>query len=507
MLFHALPFVFLFLPITLAGFLLLERGGHGGALLLWLLAASLVFYAWGEPTFVLLLAASIAVNYALGRVVAAKREGTARRLAFWCGIAFNVGLIGVFKYADFALGSAAELGGWAHTTLGLALPLGISFFTFQQIAWLADLHGRRHAELPSFRDYALFISFFPQLVAGPIVHWGEIGPQIRTLAGRRRSRDQILRDLAVGLSLFAMGLAKKIVVADGCAAIASPVFGAAEHGGLPAGLAWGGLLAYTLQIYFDFSGYSDMALGLGRLFGLRLPVNFYSPYKQTSIIAFWRAWHITLSRFLRDYLYIPFGGSRHGRPRQYLNLFATMLIGGLWHGAAWTFVIWGGLHGLFLAANHAWRRLWPGGRSPLPGVLGWAVTFLAVMHAWILFRAESFAGAATMLASMYGAAGAAAPLPRIEDLSWSWVGAGLAIAILAPNSMEIFRRYRPGVGLFEIRRRIAEEAPLSLLPPRPGLLAWRPVPRWAAGIALCLAAYLYIATRAEPYVEFIYFRF
>jgi alginate O-acetyltransferase complex protein AlgI len=521
MLFHAFEFVLVFLPVTFGLFLALERSGNTRFTVHLLTVASLVFYGWWDWRFLALLVGSVVVNYGLGAAIAANHGNLRARAALWTGIVFDLGLIGVFKYADFAIGSFTTIAGREYHPIGIVLPLGISFFTFQQIAWIVDIHAHKERQVPPFLDFALFITFFPQLIAGPIVHWSEVGDQYRRMASRRRGGDRAWVDVAVGLSIFAVGVAKKIVIADGCAQIASPIFEGADGGQMaPTLAAWGAVLAYTLQIYFDFSGYSDMAIGLARLFGIRLPVNFYSPYKQSSIIGFWRSWHITLSRFLRDYVYIPLGGNRHGVGRRYVNMLATMLIGGLWHGASWNFVIWGGLHGAFLSVNHLWRefRARRGiAASGLTGNLwqwgGWLLTLACVMHAWILFRAETFGGAGTILRAMYAFAfdisGERRLAARITDIEWATIGVALAIAVLSPNTAEIFRKYNPAVGLAALQRRLSDEPFVRMyyLPRSWRIPPWRPNLGWGLAIAALLIAYVYTASRYEAYVEFIYFRF
>ena len=327
-------------------------------------------------------------------------------------VALNLAVLGVFKYSYFAVTNLNAAFGTDFALGSIILPLGISFFTFEQISFLVDV--RRGQTRPSlFVHYALFVSFFPRLVAGPIIRYNEVAPQFAA----PRPAHAFADDLAVGLTMFFIGLLKKAVLADGVAPYASPVFTAAEHGeAVDLLMAWGGALAYTCQLYFDFSGYSDMAIGAARCFGIRFPMNFDSPYKATSIIEFWRRWHITLSRFLRDYLYFSLGGNRRGPVRRYLNLLITMLLGGLWHGANWTFIVWGVLHGIYLMINHAWLAV--AARSPAltrfrnsrsGAVFGVILTFLAVVVAWVFFRAPSFAGAFNLLAGMAGLHGIVIP--------------------------------------------------------------------------------------------------
>ncbi len=413
MLFNSYHFIAVFLPATMFAVWLVDRLFSRTAVLAVVTLASLFFYAWWSPPYVLLLLASIAGNFLLaGHVRRLARNGhdkSARALMI-VGVAANLGVIAYYKYADFFISNIAGLTGLDFAIGKVVLPLGISFFTFQQIAYVIDSYRSKLAD-HNFLDYALFVSFFPQLIAGPIVYHGEMLPQLRGAAAFRFTAS----DLGIGLKLFVIGLFKKVVLADGMAVYATPGFEAVEAGAVLSLIeAWSAALAYTLQLYFDFSGYSDMAIGLGCIFGLRLPLNFNSPYKATSIIEFWRRWHMTLSRFLREFLYIPLGGNRHGPARRWVNLLITMLLGGLWHGAGWTFIAWGGLHGCYLGINHGWRFVRGflfGGFPVYPPerFAGFVVTFVAVVIAWVFFRAESFAGALTMLEGMAGMHGVILP--------------------------------------------------------------------------------------------------
>jgi alginate O-acetyltransferase complex protein AlgI len=351
MLFHSQPFIFGFLPLCLTSFFLLGRCGGTRWALCWLVVASLGFYAWWNPPFVLLLAGSIGGNYAFGqrilRLAQADRARAARRWLIG-GIVADLALLGWFKYADFALHIVLPDAPALHRFL----PLAISFFTFQQIMFLAD-SARRERPDTGWLPYAAFVGFFPHLIAGQIVRPAEILPQLGAATLARPDGEA----LSAGTMLFLLGLVKKLVLADTFGAFADVGFDAARDGAaLTLFEAWYATLAYALQIYFDFSGYSDMAIGLARLCNVRFPLNFDSPYQASSIAEFWRRWHITLGRFLRDYVYIPLGGSRAGERRRMVNLMATMLLGGLWHGAAWSDVLWGALHGLFLVIHAQWRR-------------------------------------------------------------------------------------------------------------------------------------------------------
>ena len=343
MLFSSFIFILLFLPATLLGWHIASRVAGGRFVLGVLVVASLFFYGWWNPAYLALLLVSITGNYVLGLMLHQDQQS---RIHLAAGITFNLGLLGYFKYAEFFSIGGTEYGSWRLEDV--ALPLAISFFTFQQIAYLVDVYRGESAERDPLR-YVLFVSFFPQLIAGPIVHHKEMLPQFLGM-GRTGVTS---RNLAIGGSIFLLGLGKKVLIADSLGGFADPMFNAVTAGVDPTLFeAWGVTLAYTFQIYFDFSGYSDMAIGLGAMFGLRLPINFNSPYKATSIIDFWRRWHMTLSRFLRDYLYIPLGGSRRNVPGRYVNLMIVMLLGGLWHGAGWTFILWGGVHGIYLVINH-----------------------------------------------------------------------------------------------------------------------------------------------------------
>ena len=390
MLFNSYIFMFGFLPLMLLA-VTVARGQSQRAVQLVVLMGSWIFYGWFVPALILLLIGSSLVNHTIGRWIESNRKSLLPLIA---GLVFNLGLLAYFKYAGFLVANVSALLGQSWAIENILLPLAISFFTFQQVAYLVDLR-RGTASSPELIEYCLFVAFFPQLVAGPIVHHKELIPQLRkpTFGALSVSGTQL------ALVWFTIGLTKKVLFADQLAPISDTIFTAADNGAHPSLLeAWSGVLAFTFQIYFDFSGYSDMAIGLGLLLGISLPINFNSPYRATSIIDFWRRWHITLSRFLRDYLYVPLGGNRNGVPRRYANLLLTMLLGGLWHGAAWTFVIWGGLHGLYLIVAHQWRRNF----SAIPTMLGWVLTFIAVCMAWALFRAETLPGAVAIIEGLVG---------------------------------------------------------------------------------------------------------
>ena len=390
MLFNSYVFIFAFLPLALAAVILAHRVSRQAVIGV-LVVASLVFYGWFVPGYIVLVLASATFNYGAG-VLIERHSGERLYVAF--AVAANLVLLGFYKYLDFAIGTANALLATNWTFVNIVLPLGVSFFTFTQIAYLVDLH-RGQAKTGSYSEYLLFVTFFPHLVAGPIIHHANIIPQFRDKAFG------VITAAAVteGLTWFAIGMVKKTLIADNLAPIVDKAFGIAASGGHPSFFeAWFGVLGFAFQIYFDFSGYCDMAIGLGIMFGVRFPLNFNAPYRATSIIEFWRHWHMTLSQFLKEYLYIPLGGNRNGSFRRYLNLMITMLLGGLWHGAAWTFVIWGGLHGIFLAINHAWQRT----GIVLPRAVGWAITIVAVCFAWVFFRADGTGTAFRMTAGLVG---------------------------------------------------------------------------------------------------------
>ncbi|QNK69098.1 MBOAT family O-acyltransferase [Variovorax sp. PAMC26660] len=409
MLFNSYPFIFVYFPLVLIGFFLIgKRNTRAAAGFLAL--ASLFFYGWWSVKALPLLLGSICVNYWFGLRLspAPGRDDRKRKTLLVIALAVNLGVLAIFKYANFFVGNVNDglvaAGLSPIPMLHIVLPIGISFYTFTQIAFLVDCwQGKVHER--SFIHYVLFVTYFPHLIAGPVLHHAQMMPQFANPATYRVNPDK----LALGLAIFTFGLAKKLLIADPMGQYADLMFNGVHQGLTPTlYTAWFGALAYTLQIYFDFSGYSDMAVGLSLCLGVQLPLNFRSPYKSTSIIEFWRRWHISLSTFLRDYLYVPLGGNRKGPARRYLNLFLTMLLGGLWHGAAWTFVIWGALHGMFLMINHLWnskvRRHATPGR--LARFLGWLLTFLCVIIAWIVFRAESMQAAIAIYKGMLGMHGA-----------------------------------------------------------------------------------------------------
>ena len=513
MLFSSAEYLFLFLPIVLVVFVYLSRTGSTETQINWLILASIIFYGSWNPYFVILIIFSIVVNFLIGRMLTLRKEHG--RAWLIVGVSFNIGLLAYFKYANFFVENLSALGLWLIPMPKIILPLAISFFTFQQIAYLVDV-ARGECKEYKFRHYALFVLFFPQLIAGPIVHHREMMPQFEAL----RARGKLWPDVAIGLTIVSIGLFKKVVLADSLAEYADPLFLAAARG-TPLNTidSWVATFSFSFQIYFDFSGYSDMAIGSARLFGIRLPENFRSPYKASSIIDFWRRWNMTLSRFLRDYLYITLGGNRNGSAQRYRNLFITMLLGGLWHGAAWTFVFWGGLQGLYLCVNHAWRYVLE--RSGLKGFgSGWLltplyifITFVASSLAFVMFRATGVKSALAILKPGFFQFSMQAPPILKEQLSSSFLGEFSAIvgkgvgtylpvyALLVtcafvcwalPNTQQYMWRYDPVIegGSGETTKRSS--------------LQWSP--NWIAACTVALLLSVSLLSLSSV-TEFIYFQF
>lgn len=513
MLFNSYIFILVFLPVVLIFYFRLQAYGRHETALAFLAIASLFFYGWWNPVYLPLLAGSILVNFLVGVRLCQYRS----RTLLITGVVMNLCLLAYFKYANFFATNINLVFGTSIEPGNIVLPLAISFFTFQQITYLVDSYNQLTRDY-RFTHYALFVTFFPQLIAGPIVHHHEMMPQFL----KRRAWTPGMENLAVGLTIFVLGLAKKVLIADKLAPYASAAFHASDHGTELAFFeAWKGALAYTFQLYFDFSGYSDMAIGLARLFGIVLPLNFFSPYKANNIIEFWRRWHMTLSRFLRDYLYIPLGGNRKGTLRRYLNLFVTMLLGGLWHGAGWTFVLWGALHGFYLIINHGWHwlrrrlRLRGATRSTAEKLAGRIVTFLAVVVGWVFFRSTTMHGAMGMLQGMAGMHGIVWPSQQSGQLgllAQYFVAAGgrfentqlfsgvkdlvsigimLAIVWLAPNTMQLLRKFKPALGVED------------LLTGHHGVV-WAPTRLWLVIIVLLAVACILNLAQVS---EFLYFQF
>jgi alginate O-acetyltransferase complex protein AlgI len=432
-LFNSAQFVLVFLPVALIGFFAIAVA-HPFLAEAWIVGASLLFYGWDDPLRLLpLILCSVACNYIVGLRLGRRRE----RWLLIVGVSGNLALLGYFKYAGFLTSTLVSLG-FPMAVVSPELPIGISFFTFTQIAFLVDsCRGVAHEYRPL--HYGLFVTFFPHLVAGPILHHKEIMPQFE--------KSQVYRinstSVAAGLTWFAAGLAKKVLLADVVAPYSDAVFKNVENAhSVSFGDAWFGALSYAVQIYFDFSGYSDMAIGLALMIGISFPLNFFSPYRSRSLIEFWRRWHMTLSRFLRDYLYVPLGGNRKGPVRRYLNLLVTMGLGGLWHGASWNFVLWGAIHGLALAANHLWSSWAPRRNLHCADTLGQAMTLFVVLIAWIPFRASSLTDVAVHWRSMLSFSGGSMTVPAT---GWVLVAAMWAIALFAPNTAQLLIRRDEGL--------------------------------------------------------------
>ncbi len=528
MLFNSAAFIFIFLPVTALVFFQSRKNGSYKLSIVWLVAASLFFYGYWNPPYLALILCSILFNYSLGlglnRLPMFSKQS---KYLLGFGIFVNLAAIGYFKYAGFLVSTLNSLLNTRLILDDIVLPLAISFFTFQQIAYLVDSYQRKTRHYSLF-DYTLFVTFFPQLIAGPIVHHNEVIPQFSNRSASLFNANNI----AVGITILAMGLFKKVVFADRVAGYATLVFSnAADDVALTFLEAWAGSIAYTLQLYFDFSGYSDMAIGTARIFGIKLPLNFNSPYKALDIADFWRRWHITLSNFLRDYLYIPLGGNRKGEFQRGVNLMVTMLLGGLWHGAGWVFIFWGGLHGLYLVIHRQWHQLCKllghnlQRTSRLNRLTGQFITFVAVVIGWVFFRAESMPTALSVLSGMAGFNGVSLAPELSESLPFAAAGwnvqfdgffpnmnvlprnvfasitALLLIVWIAPNTQE-------WIAEAEVSRSDKLEAvvpkQLPLVDRIWERLRWRPSQVWAViGSISTMLALLHL-TRVS---EFLYFEF
>jgi alginate O-acetyltransferase complex protein AlgI len=478
MVFASSIFLFLFLPLALAAYFALPRRCGNGVLL----CASLAFYAWGEGAMVALVLASVAFNWIMGGRISDAADAAVRRRRLVFAIGGNLALLAVFKYANFVAANLnVALGALGWGTIALAaipLPLGISFFTFHSISYLVDIYRRSASAQRNIGSFALYIMLFPQLIAGPIIRYKDIAAQIK-------QRDRRCADVAEGVRRFIIGLGKKVLVANTLGGVADRIFGIAPHE-LNTPAAWLGIVCYTLQIYFDFSGYSDMAIGLMRMFGFRVLENFNYPYISQSIREFWRRWHISLSNFFRDYLYIPLGGNRHGKVHAYLNLTIVFLLCGLWHGASWTFIAWGIWHGLFLMLEHAGLGGWLE-RAWRP--LRHAYALAAIVGGWVLFRCDSLIHAGAYYAALGGGGGAThARYPLFMYLD-PLVGTTLAVAMI--GAMPLGRVLAAAV----------DRAPAN----RGAIVSVALLGEWS-WLALVLIASC-AALAAGTYNPFIYFRF
>jgi alginate O-acetyltransferase complex protein AlgI len=544
-LFNSSEFLFVFLPAALSGFYLLGIFSRTPAIR-WLILVSLAFYAWWRPINVLIIAPSIVINFALAWILLRLNEGEGSRRAsnavLVLGISFNVIFLGFFKYVDFISGTINDVFGANLVLRHIILPLGISFITFQKIAFLIDVQAGRVRSF-TFQDYCTFVLFFPQLIAGPIVHYREMMPQFHA-ASCRFDKENV----AVGLTLLVFGLFKKVVFADKIAPLVSPIYDHAAAGGRTTFLlAWMAAIGFTLQIYFDFSGYTDMALGLARFFGIRLPPNFNSPLRASNIIEYWLRWHMTLTRFLTGYIYNPlvlwltrrrlekgqpgFGG-RNATVGAFVSLLMfpiviTMFISGLWHGAGYGFIVWGLLHGFYLTINHGWRvvaaRLWPD-RPSYDRVMkpaGFVLTFVSVTTAMVFFRSPTITSAIDVLKGIIGLNGIALPqnlfdhvgpltstlrsVGVIADESWTshdfaqtaiWISLLIFVALACPNTLQILARYEPALGV--------KSQSTKLVIGRIRIVEWGPSLPWA--IAVSALAAIAIDSIGGP-SEFLYWQF
>ncbi len=457
MLFNSYMYLFIFLPVSIAGYFWLNRHlsswyGRG-----WLVLCSLFFYSWWNVRYLPLILASILINYAVGeRLVRHPEEHfISRKQILTAGVAFNLLLLGFYKYTDFFVANLNNAFTADLTLPGIILPLGISFFTFTQIAYLVDAYRAQASEY-SMVNYFLFVSYFPHLLAGPILHHREMMPQFQS----EENKSVNCENMAAGLFLMLIGLFEKVIIADNFAVWATYGFDTAASLTLVEG--WVSSLAYTFQLYFDFSGYTDMAIGAALMFNIKLPINFFSPYKALDIQDFWRRWHMTLSRFLLEYIYIPLGGNREGEWKVYRNLMITFLLGGLWHGAGWNFVFWGFLHGIALVAHRIWSRR---GFS-MPTALAWFLTFNYVNIAWVFFRARSWNDALKVLQGMFGFNGVLLPYwvqskmaflakagIQFSDLAVQfegiykasmWIAGALLVVLLVKNPIQLKDEFKPG---------------------------------------------------------------
>jgi len=463
MIFSSIDFIIWFLPVVFTAFWLANLFSKRLAILV-LCIASMAFYAYWKWEYTFLFAGSILVNYLCYRLI----EATGKKSVLKAGIIANLALIALFKYADFFVSDVVQYQPWQQYVENIILPLGISFFTFQQISFLVDSY-REKQERVSLLNYFAYVSFFPQLIAGPIVRHNEFLYQLNE---KLRLDGNFVR----GILFFSIGLAKKVLIADTLSAFVK--LGYADPSMLTTLDAWMLSLLYTFQLYFDFSAYSDMAIGLALMFGLQLPQNFNSPYKSVSIQDFWRRWHMTLSRWLKDYLYIPLGGSRHGEILAYAALLATMFLGGLWHGAGWTFIVWGAAHGAALAINRAWTKA----GYKLPAALGWFLTMLFVVNLWVVFRAENFGLAAQIYVQMWDVAQWVSPQALAQSVFdpnlWLALAALGIIVTTMPNTWQIDAWYtsnravaRHALGyfsfgllfMFSIKRLMESSAPAEFI--------------------------------------------
>ncbi|HEX2548888.1 MAG TPA: MBOAT family O-acyltransferase [Gammaproteobacteria bacterium] len=499
MLFNSLQFIFVFIPLILFGYFLISRLTSNSTYnILFLAIASLIFYGYWDLKFIPVISISILLNYIFGIFINNKNLKF-RKLIFISAVALNLSVIFFYKYLNFGIEIFNMASSHKMEAMKIILPLGISFFTFTQIAYLADvLYG--HPGERNFFKYFLFVTYFPHLIAGPILHHKEMMPQFNTKNKNLFSTE----NLAIGLTVFSIGLFKKVIIADGFSLIANPIFTAITKQEITSLDAMIGALSYTLQIYFDFSGYSDMAVGLSFMFGIKLPFNFDAPYKSQSMIEFWQRWHITLSRFLRDYLYIALGGNRKGALRRYVNLILTMLLGGLWHGAGWTFVAWGFLHGMYLSINHWWRGLVNSNKviskfsnNFLYKLSSLILTQFCVVIAWVYFRADSLHHANNMVKTIFGIKqGNNLINSSVQIWIIAFILLSYAICILLPNLNSIFDKCEIGLKTYQTK------TPWNAV-----VIKWNMTLSWVIITSLLLIFSLLFILIVGDGTEFLYFRF
>jgi D-alanyl-lipoteichoic acid acyltransferase DltB (MBOAT superfamily) len=490
-LFNSYSFIFIFFPVVFSVFYISTNAKMSILRKYVLVLSSLVFYGQWNLSNLWVLLFSIVVNYGISKNIRNEQEELVSNLSLvWLtvGIIINIAVLVYYKYLNFIASTVTSIFGWSFVPWDVALPLGISFFTFQQIIYHVDLY-RGVTRPANIFDYAVCVTFFPHLIAGPIIKYSKLFPQLQDSSQFRVHS----RYVAAGVGYFVIGLMKKVLLADNLSPLADKAFSISlQHLPLSSPDAWAGALAYTLQLYFDFSGYSDMAIGLGLFFGIELPLNFNSPYKAVSIVDFWRRWHMTLSYFLRDYLYIPLGGNRRGPGRRYLNLMLTMLIGGFWHGAGWTFIVWGVMHGMGLCLTH-WSKTWLVESSQLrrflaiPGVCR-GLTLLFLIFAWVVFRAENLDSALYIWRAMVGQGdGWSLSAPWLKVV---WLVPSLIIALFMPNCQQIMCNFR---SLFEYYSS-----------PKLSSLYFRPTAVWGAVVAAGLFSSVLLLSKNT---KFLYFDF
>ena len=509
MLFNSYEFIFLFLPLLLITIRMVYR--HENGIIITLIIFSSAFYAWWDIYYLLLMYFSIAVNYWLGKILFQGKTKFILILA----IGFNLLLLIIFKYLMLLVNTSNEIFNLSVAVPQIILPIAISFYTFQQIAFLSDNYTGKLSEYPKLKFYCLFVIFFPQLIAGPIVRWKQMSHQYKTLAKRFS-----WENLYIGLLIFVIGLFKKLLIADHFGVYADAVFSVDDFNSLTSYQVWVGTMCYGLQIYFDFSAYADMAIGLSRMLGIELPINFMSPYKSRSVIEFWRRWHITLSHFFRDHLYIPLGGNQVNRYRQMINVMITMLIAGMWHGASWAFLLWGAMHGVFVMINHSWRRISQKNFKSLTQTRIYSyfslfLTLFVVLLAWVPFRVNDPQQFLTVWSKMLNLqdllfferqsvnnlsldlGNSFLPLSMLEltpiDGVFVYCLLGLMAVLLLPNTAELFRPY-----LSDINQKTQQ---LSLV-------KFEKLP-YTSPIVIALASTAFVICILFLFrvVEFIYFQF